>query len=181
MSETSDALSALKKLAANSVNGIITGGITKIVDVEMTVGDSVNYAANDVIQGLKTITGIIRNPGGSCVIQSIEIVDGNDQGFNIDVHFFSRTIATAADNAAFAPTQAQLESHIPQVVTLSVWNSYNSIGVAAIKDLGIPFANQDTTSTTVIGTDIYMLLVAQGAFNFADADDLHVRLGLFVD
>lgn len=151
------------------------GGITKVVDIEMAV-DTSAYADGDVIQGLKSITDAVIAKNGSGIIQSVEIVDADGSGATIDVHFFTDSITVAADNAAWAPTFADLQKMVPGgPVSISSYNTYNSLDTGSVKDLAIPYQVGDTEET------LYMLLIARGSKTWSAAGNLHVRLGLLID
>lgn len=153
------------------------GGITKLIDVEVTV-DTSAYADGDVIDGILTVPGV-RKKGSSGIITSVEIIQ-DVAAPDIQVFAFTEAITVAADNAAFAPTQADMEKVIALAdngcsINLTTWETVGSYYVSSKSNINAPFN---------VGTEeenLYFLLVANGAITWTATTDVHLRVGILLD
>lgn len=153
------------------------GGITKLIDVEVTV-DTSAYASGDVMGALLTVPGV-RKKGSSGIITSIEVLSelGSE---DFKVFAFTEDITVAADNAAFAPTQVDMEKLIPLAddgasINLNVWETIGSHYASSKNNINAPF------NVASDEENLYILLVANGAITYAATDDLHLRVGILLD
>lgn len=155
------------------------GGITRLIDITIE-NAAAAYVDGDVIDDIKTITDAVRLAGGSGIIQSVQLVDSDNQAGNVEVYFFSELITVAADNAAFAPSAADMQKMIAVAddgapINLSAYTTINSIDVSGLTKINAPY--QDTGSEEAI----YVLLVANGSITWTAASALTLRIGVLVD
>ena len=153
------------------------GGITKLIDVDITV-DTAAYADGDVIGTLLTVPGV-RQKGSSGIITSITLIS-NLAAADVEVFAFTGSITPAADNAAFAPSFADMQKSISlsddrSSLSLSTWETIGSRYVTSKSNINAPF-NVDNTEE-----NLYILLVANGVIDFVAAADLHLRVGILLD
>jgi hypothetical protein len=85
--------------------------VDKYVIAEVTADpkDAAAYTANDVVGGLLSFSiadGVKINGG---VINSVYLVDDDNEGAALKLYLFSAAPTTIADDAAFAPTAADLK------------------------------------------------------------------------
>lgn len=143
----------------------------KTVDKALTVGTDA-YTANDVVGGLITID--VHSSGGSGQLRRINIIDDDDEKAALTVYLFDQQPSTIADDAAFAPTVADLKKMIGVVsVVAGDYTTLNS-NAHAIKDgLGIDFAAPDG--------NLYAYVVCTGTPTYTAAGDLTLRFTAWVD
>jgi len=153
------------------------GGITKLIDVDVTV-DTDAYVDGDVMGTLLTVPGV-RKKGSSGIITSIELIS-NLAAADIQVFIFSESITPAADNATFAPSFADMKKAIALAddgvsLNLLTWETVGTRYVTSKSNINAPFN---------VGTEdeaFYILLVANGAIDYVAATDLHLRVGVLLD
>ena len=150
------------------------------IQVAPTVGTDA-YTANDVVGGLMTFS--ISDQGFDGLVRSILVTDAHSQAEAYVLYLFGAQPSTIADDAAFAPTIADLKKIIG-VVTLAAadYTTVNSLdwallgghedNVAANVTMEIP-AHSDNG-------DIYMYAVATDTPDYNAATDLTFTLSVEV-
>jgi hypothetical protein len=142
----------------------------KYITVEATANpkDAAAYTANDVVGGLLTFTvgGVL----GSGVINNVMLVDSDDEKAEIKLYLFDAAPTTIADDAAFAPVAADLQSLIA-VITFATGDfaSVNSMAYAQKNDLNYIF-NADSKN------NIYAYAVCTATPTYAADKTLHFQL-----
>ena len=136
---------AIGKLAANSgvdigdvdVLSIAAGenhlGDVGMPDTSITITCSLDtsaYADGDVIFDTQEIANAVRNNGESCILQSVHVVDIDDQGIELDLVLFNAATSLGTENSA------------PDVDDTEVLTTLGIVNVADYIDLG---ANQIAT------------------------------------
>lgn len=130
------------------------------------------YSAGDVVGGLITIP--IKGAGGGGTMRRIIVVDDANVKGDLKIYLFTDAPTTIADNAAFAPTIADLKKLIGIVpVAAADYVTLNSNAVAIADDLGIDFF--------VPGENLYAYVVVDGIETYAAVTDLTIRFGFWQD
>lgn len=80
-------------------------GIGDVLDLTFSLDTSI-YADNDVLAAPQELTGAFRADGASLTLESIVLLDEDDQAQEIDIVFMNVTGSLGAENAAAAPTDA---------------------------------------------------------------------------
>ena len=131
------------------------------------------YEAKDAIGGLMTFANAARTSGGSIHVESVTIVDEDQQLAAVDLVLFRASITAPTDEAAFDPTDAELLDCIGVVkFTSSDYSDFNDNAVAH-KDVAL--------SATLSGTSLYGVLVARGTPTYASTSSVHVTVTLVQD
>lgn len=158
-----------------------TGGMSDIITPTITV-DTAVYASGDCIGGVITLSNAIRPGPGTGLLTSINLIDRANQGFGLELLFFgSNPTGTgsfaATDNAAFvlSTADAKLLAHV--TIATSDWVSIGSRNVATITGIGKLLKS----AIPAVQTDLYMVIVAKGAFDFVAATDLIIGVGISQD
>lgn len=76
-----------------------------VLDLTLSL-DTSAYADNDVLAAPQEVTGFFRVSGGRARLQSVVLLDEDDQGQDIDLIFLNADGSLGAENAAFGPTDA---------------------------------------------------------------------------
>jgi hypothetical protein len=132
------------------------------------------YAANDAVGGLLTFALVGRqvSEGGSVLIDVL-IVDDAGQDAELELWLFNQTFTAMADNAAWAPAEADLENCIAVVSTSgSTWRAAGTPSVINI---------ECTRRIDLAGTSLFGQLVTRGTPTYAATDDITVKIKLLQD
>lgn len=131
------------------------------------------YSAGDAVGGLLTFANAARVAGGGGVIKDLIILDDAGQDAELELWLFNATITAMADNAAWAPSEADLRKLV------AIISTSDGAGFAA----GTPSAARveasqryDLTATSMFGQ-----LVTRGTPTFAATDDVTAIVGLLLD
>jgi len=90
-------------------------GVSKVVEVTLSLDTSI-YASGDVLAAPQEIANFFPRQGGTGVIQSIQVLDKDDQGVAMDLVFMNATGSLGAENAAVGPTDAVADTIVGIVV-----------------------------------------------------------------
>jgi hypothetical protein len=136
------------------------------------------YSANDVIGGLLTFN--VANAGGGGVIRWARVVDDDNEKAELTLYLFNTAPAVIADDAAFAPSVAELKTYIGKILFQAA--DYETINGNAVAMLGhgasTDYLNLDFTSSDGY---IYGYLVCTATPTYTAVTDLHVTLGTWLD
>ena len=131
------------------------------------------YSAGDAVGGLLTFTDA--TPGGNGVsgalLMSCVIADEAKQSIETDLVLFSESFTPTADNAAFAPSDADLLNCIG-VVTVADYAAFSASSVGTVANVGLPI------KLTGAGGGLFGQLVTRGTPTYAATTDVAVYIGL---
>lgn len=129
------------------------------------------YTANDVVGGLMTFSGV-GGSGGGGFIRSVLVVDDADQSEPYTLYIFNDEPSAIDDDAAFAPTVADLGKLVTTVdVAAGDYTSVNSSGWALLG------GHEDAAMEVAFyGPTLYMYAVAGDTPDYASADDLRFTI-----
>ena len=152
-------------------------GQQKTITTALTVGTDA-YTANDVVGGL--ITFDVANSAGSGLIRWASVVDDDAEDAELALYLFDAVPTTIADDAAFAPTVADLKKYIGKILFEAAdYEDINSNGVAMLgHGVSTDFLNIDFKTDT---GNIYGYLVCTGTPTYTAATDLTIRVGFWLD
>lgn len=141
------------------------------ISVTLGVSATPDYAANDVIDRIKTLSNAVDGGPPGAVLTSVTIKEPGGQTPAMTLLFFKATPAggTYADNTALVWGTNDLANLVGVVRILTTdWITIVSKSMVSVGDIG-----QFCKSAN---TDLYMLVIADEAFN-ASAD-VTIELGL---
>lgn len=151
----------------------------QVVEVPITIGSLDAYTAGDVVGGLLTSEAIEQIRGGG-YIAWVRMVDDNDQAEGYSLYCFYDTPSTIADDAAFAPLEADWTKWFTTITIAAA--DYDQSG----SDAGVMADGKDATTgeyhlfPNLDGGLLKFYLVATDTPDYADADDLTMHLGVMV-
>lgn len=131
------------------------------------------YTAGDAVGGLLTFANAARISAGGGVTKNMVIVDDAGQDAELELWLFDRTFSAIADNAAWAPTEADLENLIAIISTSD--GTWRAAGTPSAVDIEVS-KRYDLTGTSMFGQ-----LVTRGTPTFAATDDISVKIALLRD
>ena len=149
---------------------VSSSGVTISQTPTVTAGA---YVANDAVGGLLTFANAVRVNGGGGVIKDMIILDDAGQDSTMELWLFRETFTAMADNAPWAPSEADLRKLVAIITT----------GDGAWFAAGTPSAARIEASQRydLIGTSLFGQLVTRGTPTFAATDDVTVIIGLLQD
>jgi hypothetical protein len=151
---------------------ITTGGATIVQQPTVTAGA---YSAGDAVGGLLTFANAARVSGGGGVIKSVVIIDDAGQDAELELWLFDRTFTAMADNAAWAPSEADLENLVGVISTADSARGWMAAGTPSVITIDV------ATRFDLNGTSLFGQLVTRGTPTFAATDDVTVKVGLLQD
>jgi len=149
----------------------------KVIETALTIGTDA-YTANDVVGGL--ITFNVANPGGGGLIRWARVVDDDNEKAELTLYLFDTSPTAILDDAAFAPTVADLKNYVGKVLFEAAdYETINGNAVALIgHGVSTDYLNIDFVTTD---GNIYGYLVCTGTPTYTAATDLHVTIGVWLD
>ena len=132
--------------------------------VTLTIDTGI-YASGDAL-GTATQFSNIPEHG---VIMSVMVIDRADQGINLDVVLFKAAFTGTADQAAFNPSDADLQNCLGSIL-VDTWGNFSTNQVGIVRNLGFPY--------WAPAGILYFQCVTRGTPTYAATDDLRVALGI---
>jgi len=133
------------------------------------------YSANDAVGGLLTFANAGRFAGGSGVLKNVLFIDDAGQDAVLELWLFNSTFTAMVDNAAWAPSQADLRKLVAIISTNDGdWFAAGTPSVARVE------VSQDY-NLAVGGTSLFGQLVTRGTPTFAATDDISVIIQTLQD
>ena len=149
--------------------------------------NATQYTAGDVISDNATNSTIpvfvaARFPGGGGIVHSVALIDSADEATNLsaDLFLFNRFPNTvAADNAAYAPTDTDLESAIGAIsldgTSAGNFKAGNANAIIQTTSVGLVFQCSSDSQL------LYGVLVARNAYTPISIEVFKIRLGILQD
>jgi hypothetical protein len=148
-----------------------TSGATIPVTPTVTAGA---YAAGDVVGGLLTFENAAREAGAGGLVVGITIVDDAGQDSEMELWLFNAQPDAIADNAPFAPTEADLHD-LAGIISTSdgAWRAAGTPSANYVSE----YFRYDPDS----GMSLYGFLVDRTGGTLAATDDITVILHVLQD
>jgi len=133
------------------------------------------YSANDAVGGLLTFANAGRVSGRGGVVKNVLLIDDAGQDAVMELWLFDVTFTAMVDNAAWAPSQADLRNLVCVISTNDSANGWAAAGTPSVCSVECSY-RYDPTATSLFGQ-----LVTRGTPTFAATDDVTVQIGLLRD
>ncbi len=155
---------------------------TSIIRLNPTVTAGA-YTAADAVGGLLTFEGALKNDKKSGVVLSITIQDNASQESALDLVLFNQSFTATADNAAFAPSDADLVNCLGIISILSTdYSTFSTNSIATLRNVGMGVKSVNETGGVQGGDgSIYGQLVARGTPTYVAVTDLSITLTILQD
>lgn len=153
-----------------------------------TVSSGVAYATGDVLGTVMSFTGAARVSGFGGVITSVQVLDKTQaQRSAMTLLLFPSTITAAADNAAFAPSDADSALIQGQIEILST--HYNTAWAGTPPNSVATVPHNDAASSpnfvrvpyVCTATTLFGLLVVRGTPTYTSTSDIIVSINVELD
>ena len=149
---------------------ITTAGTAIDQTPTITVGA---YSANDALGGLLTLANAARATGLGGVVKDMLICDNAGQDAEIELWLFNETFTAMGDNAAWAPSEADLRKVVAIISTGGgAWFAAGTSSVARV---------EVSQRYDCVGTSLFGQLVTRGTPTYAATDNVTVSVGLLQD
>ena len=136
---------------------IVTVSIRPVIDTGL-------YASGDALGARFGLPNVVGKDGGSAILESVVVLDQDDEGVQIDFPLFTKTFTGTTDNDAFAITDDDLQNCIGHV-SVSNYANFNVNQVGTARGLGLAF-------TIPTGRSLFCQAVVRGTPTYASSDDL---------
>lgn len=166
-------------------NRVQAGGLTNIISTSYTrPSDTTTYTAGDVVANstsaatILTFTGVATYESGGGVIHAASLIDSSAESTKpeFDLYLFDTTVAMENDNAAWAPSDAEMETCVGVISFLAAdFKTGNGNGITHKQNIGLPF---DCATNS---TSLYGILVARNAYVPTSAEKFTIRLHVLQD
>tara|TARA_Y100000310_G_C20378067_1_gene666712 strand:- start:69 stop:497 length:429 start_codon:yes stop_codon:yes gene_type:complete len=137
-------------------------GFTKGAFVDIGIETDI-YASGDALGEKNSFDGVPSNGK----IMTVVVQDRASQNVDFDIVMFDTDITGTTDNAAFDPTDAELQTCIGSI-TVTGYKSFNDNSIATVDDIGLAYEAGDRR--------IYFQCVTRGTPTYVAATDVRVRL-----
>lgn len=142
------------------------------IEVTLTT-DTSAYASGDVIADTQVVTGALDLVDGVGKLESLVVIDEDDQGVAFDVYFFSANAPLGTENSAPNISDANGRTCLGYVaVATGDYKDLGGVRVAQVKGIGLPVKAASGTK------DIYVGVVNGAGTPTFTATGLKLRLGI---
>lgn len=154
-------------------SGVVQGtyGAMQWVDVALSL-DTVAYAAGDVLADTQVVASAVRATDALGVLQSVLVLDEDDQAAAFDIYFLSANVSMGTENAAPSITDVNARNLLGVVnVAASDYADLGGCRVAFKPNIGMIVKPASGTS------DVYVAAVNGSGTPTYTAAGLRLRLG----
>lgn len=102
-------------------------------------------------------------------IMAVNVIDRDSEAVNLDVVFFKDDIVGSADNAAFAPTDDELQDYLGAIL-VDTWKTFSTNSAGTEANIALPYWAPEGT--------LYAQLVTRGTPTYAAVDDIRISLSI---
>ena len=131
------------------------------------------YAGNDAVGGLLTFASAARHTGGGGIIKDLIILDDAGQDAELELWLFNATFTAMSDNAAWAPSEADLRKLVAIISTAD--GAYFAAGTPSAARV------ESSQRYDLAATSMFGQLVTRGTPTYVATDDVTVIIGLLQD
>ena len=132
--------------------------------VELVISTGI-YASGDALGAKASFPNV--PPHGT--IMSINVIDRDSENVNLDVVLFNVDIAGTADNAAFDPTDAELQTCQGSFL-VDTWKTFADNSLGAESNIGLSY--------WAPGGVLYFQCVTRGTPTYTATDDVRLSLSI---
>lgn len=144
-----------------------------VIDVTLTL-DTNAYADGDVMADTQVITNAMRISGGHGLLQSVQVLDEDDQGASFDILFLNANNSVGTENMAPSISDANARTILGRVrVESSEYIDLGGAKMATKTGLGLMLEASGSR-------DLYIATIIRGAATFS-ASGVRLKLGMLWD
>lgn len=164
----------ITSIAAGETHIGEVGASSKVVEVTFTL-DTSAYADGDVLAATQVITEAMRVNGGTGVLQSIIVLDKDDQGQAMDIVILRTNVGIGTENSAVSVTDTNADE-ILGIVSVATSNYVDLVGsqLATKTNLGI------VVDADGAADDLYFAAISRGTGTYT-ASGVTAKFGFLQD
>lgn len=169
-----DLLSLVVLAGGENVIGKV-GTNSGYIDVTFSL-DTLVYASGDLLADTQVVTNAMRVTDGTGILQSMTLVDEDDQGVAMDIYFLSANNTMGTENSAPSISDANARDILGFIsVATTDWKDLGGVRIATIKGIGL-------VVKPVSGTrNLYVAAVNGTGTPTFTASGVRARLGFLQD
>ena len=133
--------------------------------VELVVSTTPAYTAGDALGAKSSFTSLPEHG----VIMSVAVIDRDKESANLDIVLFDTDIGGTTDNAAFSPSDAELQTCLGAIL-VDTWKAFDTNSFGIVDNVGLPYWAPSGT--------IFFQCVERGTPTFTATDDIRIALGI---
>jgi len=123
-------------------------GPFRVVRVTLSA-DTAQMANNDIIADTQELADVMHQKGGTAILRSVTLLDGDDQGQNIDVVFLKDDKTLGTENSGITASDVNA-AYVLGVVAVTDWKDFINGQIATEENIGIVMdAESDSRSLFV--------------------------------
>lgn len=151
---------------------VVIGKSARLVDVTLSL-DTSAYAASDLLADTQVVTDAFRAADGVGILQSVLLIDEDDQGVALDLYFLAANNTMGTENSAPSISDANARDILCRVRVAAA--DYTDLGGVRVADLtGIGHVIKAAAGTA----NIYVAAVNGSGTPTYTASGLKLRLGI---
>lgn len=175
LGQTTKSASAPITIASDQGYAGNVGGITALFDVTLSL-DTSAYASGDVLADTQVLTSLFRITDGTGVLQSIQVIDQDDQKQAIDFYYLSANQSLGTENSAPNISDANAVNIVgPFSVAAADYKDLGGVSVAKISNIGQPIVAVSGTANGYIGA------ICNSGTPTYTASGIKLRIGILRD
>lgn len=150
-------------------------GLSEVLDVTLSL-DTNAYSDGDVLADTQEIANAVRVPGGTAILQSVQVLDEDDQGCALTLVFSSGSGTLGTENAAPSISDANARNILGYVSVAAL--DYIDLGgsrIATIRGAGL------VLKAAAGATSLYIAAITRGGTPTYTAAGIKLKLGLLQD
>jgi hypothetical protein len=167
-------LSATGSLAAGEAHIGQVGSPGDVIDVTLSL-DTNAYVSGDVLADTQAVATAVRVAAGRAVLQSVTVIDEDDQGTAFDLVFFSANVSLGTENAAASISDADARNCLG-FVSIATTDFIDLGGVRIATKTGIGLVLEAAAASTTL----YVGAISRGTPTHS-ASGLRLKLGMLWD
>lgn len=142
-----------------------------VLEVTLSL-DTAAYADGDVLADTQTVTNAFKIPGGRMILQSVTVLDEDDQGQAFDLIFLDTNNSLGTENAAVSITDANARRIFGRV-SIAAGDYYDLVAnrIATVTNIGLVLAAATGSRSLFLGA------VSRGTGTYT-ASGIKLKLGV---
>lgn len=159
-----------------SAGSVPVVGNTDVIDLTFSL-DTNAYVSGDVLADTQVLANAFRVVDGKGILQSIALIDEDDQGQALDLLFFSANRSIGTENSAPSISDANARDFLCKVsVSSSDWIDLGGVRVASVSPSELGKVVKAASGTA----DLYLAAITRGTPTHT-ASGLRARVGIMRD
>lgn len=151
-------VNAAGPVSSSNPSDVLAGTPGDVIEITPTVLNADAYDSGDVLFDSAQIAGVFRAAGGRSLLQSLSLIDKDDQGVAMTLVFFRTNVSLGTKDAApsISDADALKFAHFVDIAA-SDYKDLGGVRVASLANIGKLFESEPGA------TDLYVAAITGGA------------------